>query len=127
MRRPLANYRGGQVRRSTRTRSALATLLVSFAVAVVWWLATPAGLVGSLAGTWILTGAVLLLVGLFLGSGGDRVLDNMLPGANVGRMADQGERGERRFLAPRARWAGTLTMLTGAAYLVAGALLWQAR
>lgn len=108
-------------------RIAAGTLAVAVTVAAVWWLATPAGLIGSLAGTFILTGVLLLLVGLFLGTGGDRVLDNMLPGANVGRMAEQGLTGERRFLAPRRRGAGALTMLGGALYLAAGALLWSWR
>lgn len=108
-------------------RTAAGTLAASTAVAVVWWLATPAGLVGSLAGSFILAGVILLLVGLFLSAGADRVADNMLPGANVGRMAEQGLTGERRFLAPRRRGAGVLTMLGGAVYLAAGALLWSWR
>jgi hypothetical protein len=108
-------------------RTAAGTLAASTAVAVVWWLATPAGLVGSLAGSFILAGVILLLVGLFLSAGADRVADNMLPGANVGRMAEQGLTGERRFLAPRRRGAGVLTMLGGVVYLAAGALLWSWR
>ena len=106
---------------------AAGTLAAAVAVAVVWWLATPAGLVGSLAGSFILAGVILVLVGLFLSAGADRVADNMLPGANVIRMGEQGLTGERRFLAPRRRGAGVLTMLGGAAYLAVGALLWSWR
>ena len=109
------------------TSATLGTLAASLLVAVVWWLATPAGLVGSLAGTWILTGVLMLLLGLFMASGGDRVLDNMLPGANVAHMTEQGEKGARRFLAPRPKWGGALVMLGGALYEAAGALLWQLR
>jgi hypothetical protein len=108
-------------------RAAAGTLAAATAVAVVWWLATPGGLVGSLAGTFILAGVILLLVGLFLSTGADRVADNMLPGANVGRMAEQGLTGERRFLAPRRRGAGAWTMLLGSVYLAVGALLWSWR
>lgn len=102
-------------------------MVISLGVSAVWWLATPAGLVGSLAGTCLVAGVVLFLVGMFLGSGGDRVLDNLLPGANVGRMAEQGRTGERRFLAPRPRGGGLSAMLGGAAYIALGALLWQWR
>ncbi len=108
-------------------KTAAGTLAAATAVAVVWWLATPAGLVGSLAGSFIVAGTILVLVGLFLSAGADRVADNMLPGANVGRMAEQGLTGERRFLAPRRRGIGAWTMLVGVVYLAAGALLWSWR
>ena len=122
---PAEGYRADEVRNHLHARVAFGTLTASMVVAVVWWLATPAGLVGSLAGAWILTGFLLALAGLFLASGGDRVLDNMLPGANVGRMAEQGSTGERRFLVPRPRWGGALALLGGMVYLAVGALLWR--
>lgn len=115
------------MRTQPRGRAALQSLLASILVAVVWWLITPAGLVGSIAGTWILTGVILLLVGLFVAAGGDRVLDNMLPGANVGRMTEQGLQGDRRFLPPRTRWGGALMMIGGVAYVGAGWALWLLR
>lgn len=96
-------------------------------VAIAWWWMTPAGIVGSLAGTSILTGALVLVVGLGTAGGMDIVLGNLLPGSNVGRMAEQGLTGEPRHLQPRPRWTGPLTMLAGAAYIAAGALLWSLR
>jgi hypothetical protein len=105
----------------------IGTLAASTLVAVGWWLLTPAGLIGSFAGVWILTGVLMLIVGLFLASGGDRVLDNLLPGANVTHMSEQGMTGERRYLQPRRRWSGALVMLGGAAYIGLGALLWTLR
>ena len=78
----------------------------SLVVAVVWWPATPAGFLGGLAGTWILTGVLMVLVGPFPAAEGDRVMDNMLPGANVLRMAEEGSTAKRRLLGPGPRGAG---------------------
>jgi hypothetical protein len=97
------------------------------AVALGWWLLTPAGLPGSLAGVFILTGVIVFFVGLGRAGGMDTALDNIHPGSNVGQMAEQGLNAERRFLGPRRRWAGTLVMLSGAAYVALGALFWNLR
>ena len=96
-------------------------------VALAWWAMTRAGIIGSLAGTLILIGALVLVLGLGVTGGMDIVLGNLLPGSNVGQMGEQGLTGERRYLQPRRRWAGPLTMLAGTAYIAAGALLWSLR
>lgn len=96
-------------------------------VGIAWWLMTPAGILGSIAGTSILTGVVVFVLGIGTAGGMDIVLGNLLPGSNVGQMGAQGLTGERRYLQPRRRWAGTLTMLIGAAYVAVGALLWNLR
>ena len=96
-------------------------------VAVAWWIFTPAGLPGSLGGMAILIGAIVVAIGVSLAGGVDAGLDNLHPGANVGRMSEQGMGAEQRHLGPRARWRGTRVMLAGAAYLAVGAALWQLR
>jgi hypothetical protein len=96
-------------------------------VAVLWWLLTPAGLSGSLAGVCIPSGLVLVVIGMSLGGGMDTALDNLHPGANVGRMSEQGMQGERRYLGGRDRWRGLKVVVIGAAYLVVGFGLWRLR
>jgi len=105
----------------------LVVLGIPVAVAVLWWLLTPAGLPGSLGGTFILTGFVTFFVGMGRAGGMDTALDNIHPGSNVTQMSEQGMSGERRFLGRRRRWAGTLTMLGGLAYVALGALLFSLR
>lgn len=107
---------------STR-RDLLLVVGIPLAVAVTWWLSTPSKLPTSIGGTLIATGFVVFFVGMGKAGGMDAALDNLHPGSSVGQMSEQGMDAPRRFLGPRRRWAGTLTMLLGAGYVALGALV----
>jgi len=92
---------------------------IPVAVALLWALITPAGIIGSLAGVFIIAGVVIVFIGIGFAGDIDTAGERMLPGANLEQMKqDRPQRSERK------RFAGLRTIGFGLAYVAVGAFFY---